>query len=181
MLRLIVLLLASLFSALPAVADMTADCAQLDNLELSIKACSLLIDANKNNPTVLEMAYLNRGAAFGDTRRLAFETWVTHGRAYIDKNRKYELATADFSKAINIDTKLTLAYIFRGVTYEITGDRVRAIADYKTGLGNEPSNKQLRSGLSRLGLDPRTIIKEMGLDGPPKPPSDAIDECLGGC
>ena len=47
------------------------------------------------------------------------DTYITRGTAYL-KNNNYDLAIADFSKAIELEPETLLAYKNRGIAYYIT-------------------------------------------------------------
>jgi tetratricopeptide (TPR) repeat protein len=56
--------------------------------------------------------------------------YVYRGIAYLDKSN-YEMALADFEKAIQLRPDSALAYYSRGLAYYSMGDDIQAIADFK--------------------------------------------------
>jgi len=106
-----------------ARADRYADCQQVTDLDLKIRACTKIIDRGKQEPRVLRAsAYLARGVAYsrrGDADR----------------------ANADFTKAIALEPNSATAYIYRGRAYETKGNREQAIVEYRKALEIDPSNR----------------------------------------
>ena len=93
-------------AAMPAMADVGADCAQSKDPLLRVKGCSEIIRRNPNDAS----AYHHRAVAY----ELAGDT---------DK------AIADYSKVIEIAPNDASAYDNRGRAYANKGDYVRAVAD----------------------------------------------------
>jgi Tfp pilus assembly protein PilF len=60
-------------------------------------------------------------------------TYHTLGFSYFDKG-EYDMAIADFSKAINLDPEFLLAYYNRGVAYFDKGDFDQAINDFSRAM-----------------------------------------------
>lgn len=56
-----------------------------------------------------------------------------------------------------IDPTLADVYELRGKAYEATGDRARARADYQQGIRMDPSLKESRRGLLRLGVSEKDL------------------------
>ena len=55
-----------------------------------------------------------------------------------DDDKEYEKAIGDYSNAIRLDPKYTLAYINRGVSYFHTAEYDKAIADYTAAIRLNP-------------------------------------------
>jgi tetratricopeptide (TPR) repeat protein len=69
-----------------------------------------------------KMGYLNRGISYGSAS-------------------KYELAGADYSKAISLDSQYTMAYVGRGFIYIVQQKNELAIRDLNTAVKLDPNNK----------------------------------------
>lgn len=97
-----------LLSTSAARADVFDDCSQEKNPDLSIKACTIIIESGGKDAAI---AYNNRGVVYSD-------------------RREYENAIADFSKAIELDPNYAIAYNNRGLAHHGRGEYARAIADF---------------------------------------------------
>ena len=94
-----------------ASRDRHADCAQDDDLDLSIASCTSILNNANENACDRAVAYVNRGLAWHDR----------HMRIR---------ALADYSEAVGIAPTLAVAYHRRGQVWSKEGDVDRAIADY---------------------------------------------------
>lgn len=111
----------SLFSAilvllalsLPACAH--DGCDDLPDGKARIAACTESIQSGKYKGKELAKVYNNRGNVYGRTGA-------------------YDLAIADYTKAISIDPKNATAYYNRGNVYDERGDYILAIRDYTTAI-----------------------------------------------
>jgi len=65
------------------------------------------------------------------------------------QNRSAE-GIADLSEAIRLAPKDVRAYNNRGWAYEFSGDKTRAIADFRKALSIDPGNQFARDNLKRL-------------------------------
>lgn len=65
------------------------------------------------------------------------EVYSRRGNAHLDKS-DYDLAIADFTKAIELNRNSELVYYSRGIAYLAKGDRVRAVADYTKAVEINP-------------------------------------------
>ena len=65
------------------------------------------------------------------------DTYITHGIANA-KNGEYDLAIADFNKAIELDPEAVVAYEKRGITYYNRGKFYRAVDDFSTVINLKP-------------------------------------------
>jgi tetratricopeptide (TPR) repeat protein len=102
-----------------ACAGTGEDCTQHEDLDLSIRACSILIQKDPRHAA----AYVNRGSA------------------YVDKG-EYERAIADLTTAIEIDPKIAPAYYNRGQAYNKKGEYERAIADFTSAIEIDPKDAE---------------------------------------
>ena len=79
--------------------------------------------------------------------------YTNRGSAHYEK-AEFDRAIADFTKAIELNPKLALAYSNLGWTYEAIGDEREAIAHYRKALEFEPSLEAARDNLKLLGATP---------------------------
>ena len=79
--------------------------------------------------------------------------YLGRGTAHL-KAFNFDSAIADFTKAIELNPKLALAYSNLGWTYEAIGDEREAIAHYWKALEFEPSLEAARDNLKLLGATP---------------------------
>ena len=128
----------------PARADLMQDCTQYAHVELKITACSALIDRR----TRVAWAYTNRASAYLDKGEL--------GRAFDDASKAlamdpqqhdatavrgmvhyhqgaHQEAIAEFTKLISV-TGQAMAYVFRSMPYQESGNFEKALADLATAL-----------------------------------------------
>ena len=126
-----------------AHAGTQEDCAQKQNRELQIRACTELIGSDQRTDWIV-WAYLNRGVAYhvkGDfSRAISDQTealrltpnnvlaYTFRGGVYASK-REYERAIADFSEAIRLKPDFAPPYLQRGMAYRLKGDTDRALRD----------------------------------------------------
>jgi tetratricopeptide (TPR) repeat protein len=148
----------------PAAADTRSDCTQTFNCQLRISSCTAII----RNDSRAAWAYNNRGMGFEKTgdygRAIADYTTATNfqptagrlanrGNAY-RLERKYDLAFADFNRAIQLDPRFGDAYYNRAIAYEETGQIPRAIDDFRFVVQLNPRDEDARSQVRRLGGTP---------------------------
>ena len=57
------------------------------------------------------------------------DAYFSRGIAYLEKD-EYDLAIAEFDKAIQLDPDYAKAYAFRGIAYHDKGNLDRTIADF---------------------------------------------------
>jgi tetratricopeptide (TPR) repeat protein len=110
-----------------------------------ISGCTAIIDAGRETPHHLAMAYTYRGIAYaarGASDRAiadytqAIRIFPSDSTAYFNRGvdygstKKFDLAIADFTKAIGLKPNYGRAYRDRGTVYELKGDKQRAAADY---------------------------------------------------
>jgi tetratricopeptide (TPR) repeat protein len=111
------MLMLGLCCGAPALADAKAECKYWRHFsaEHAIAACSEVIRGDAK----AAWAYGNRGLAYDD-------------------NKQYDLAIADYAKAIEIDPMDAGYHIARGMTYAHKKDYDSAIADYTRGIEINP-------------------------------------------
>ena len=161
------LLLAVLLSGgMPASADPYDDCAQRRDLDLSIRACTEIIERDgREASNRLSVAYKDRGDSYfahGDYERAISDfgrainlspedadAYIKRGIAY-DANGHYQHGIADFSMAINLRPGSPTPYTMRGGAYELAGDKERAITDFEKALEIDRNLPTVREVLQRL-------------------------------
>jgi lipoprotein NlpI len=121
--------------------DRVARCASADD-EVSMSACTSLIQSGRATTAVLATAYNNRGEAYNN-------------------RRSYDKAILDLDKAIALQADFAEAYTNRGIAYRAKGADDQAIADQSKAIALEPSfaqayynrgNAYLHEGLSRQAI-----------------------------
>ena len=115
----IFLLLTVFLLAPPARAGMSDDCVQEDNFDLKLSACTRVIDSGQWKGADLAWAYNNRGLAR-------------------EHRREYQLALADYNRAILLKSSYAIAYNNRGNVYAYTGEFERALADHNRAIAIDP-------------------------------------------
>lgn len=144
-------LLVSLVLALMASAPLAqspgplADCADGD-LDAKIAACTKHIEARKLDNVLISMAHTNRG------------------RWYVEKKQAGK-ALADFTRAVEIDPKMTPAYFNRAQLHAAAGRKDQAIADYRKVLELNPRDQGSSDGLRQLGVEPPSPPAPSGRGG----------------
>ncbi|MEP2716869.1 tetratricopeptide repeat protein [Pseudophaeobacter sp.] len=129
------------------------DCSQENDLRLSVRACSKVIESNLLLEK-LEMTYYFRGNAhrrLGNTRRAlkdlqrSLEINPFYKHPYIElgiisKNRKdYQLALEHYNRALEIDPRFAKAYYNRGSVFFGMNKYTQSIADYDRATELEPN------------------------------------------
>lgn len=83
---------------------------------------------------------------------LRFES-SAHGHAVLGslyaKTGKREEALTELQLAQNLDPAFEMTYVYRGIVYELGGDKVAAAAEYQHALRINPSNQAARDALAR--------------------------------
>jgi len=147
-------------------ADPYDDCAQRRDLDLSVRACTEIIERDGREASGrLSTAYKDRGDSyfakgdyehairdFGRAINLSpddADAYLKRGMAY-DANGDYQHAIADFGVAINLRPTSPTPYTMRGGAYELAGDKERAIADLEKALEIDPNLPTVREVLQRL-------------------------------
>ncbi len=102
---------------------------------MSIAACTRLIEGGRLAPGNLAIAYYNRGNGYNG-------------------KREYARAIADFTKAIELKPDYGVAYYNRGKVHETEGRKDLAIADYRKAAKFLPNYPQPLRALKRLGATP---------------------------
>ena len=96
--------------------------------DVTIPACSLIIDADKASQKDLAIAYYRRGRGY-------------HKQGNLDS------AIADYGRAIGLNPDLARAYSNRGFAYGGKGELDRAVASYKKAAALGDANGQATLGL----------------------------------
>jgi tetratricopeptide (TPR) repeat protein len=150
-------------------ADLHAPGCRSADLDVSIAACTAIIQSGHDAPADVAMAYNIRGhdyVAKGQydqgiadfTQAIAIKPDVGHayntrGRAEAAKGQ-YDLAIADYTKALTLDPTFAEIPYLRAAAYEHKGMRDLAVADYRAALKLKPDMKDAKDGLTRLGAMP---------------------------
>lgn len=151
------------------ITAVSADCNQTDNPDLTLTACTELIDEHKVKDANLAIALYLRGFAHykkGDyaasiveyTKAIDVKSdlqpiWFRRGLAHA-RSDQYSLAVADYTKAIELDPKDADAVTNRGRAYYLLGEKDKAIADWRAALVLDPKHEIARGNLKELGLEP---------------------------
>jgi tetratricopeptide (TPR) repeat protein len=167
--KIVTTIIALSLGATGAIADTAGDCNQSDNLDLSIKACTELIEKYKLDNVNLAGAYFNRGNAYSDKKDYkaaidnygkAIELQPRNAGFYYNRGRAYrlngqpDLAVASYSKAIELDPKDANALSNRGHAYRDLGNKEKAIADFRAALAINPTHDRALAHLKQLGVAP---------------------------
>ena len=137
----------------------------LTELERYADALPILDQSIAINPN-LPYAYNNRGFAkykLGDYEgaivdfnksielKNDYKYWPPYNRANALKAlKRYDEALEDFNLAIAYKADYAAAYNDRGETYELMGDRKRAIQDFEKALELEPENEAAKANVERM-------------------------------
>jgi len=130
--RIFIAIASTCFLILPPVsglADSARDwkyCKQTKDLDVSIAACTRILEAQGESANSRAIAYTNRG------------------KAYFAKGNK-DRAFADYTLAIELNPlpasdPNSNVYLVRGIAFESKGDETRAIADYDAAIRLDPYN-----------------------------------------
>lgn len=110
-----------------------------------IAGCTAIINAGRETPHHVAMAYTYRGVAYaarGASAKAisdysqAIRIFPSDPTAYFNRGveygstKKFDLAIADFTKAIALKPNYGKAYRDRGTVYQLKGDKVHAETDY---------------------------------------------------
>ncbi len=68
------------------------------------------------------------------------------------EQKKYAQAVHEFSMALAFDDKFVNAYFARGQALEKTGQKQKAIADYRQAAKLDPELRDAKAALKRLGV-----------------------------
>ena len=79
--------------------------------------------------------------------------YLNRGNAYVSKG-SIGPAISDYTKATEASPKYAIAFYARALASERKGDRKHAILDYRRALAIDPSLKDSRDALGRLGARP---------------------------
>jgi tetratricopeptide (TPR) repeat protein len=136
-----------------ARADDWQNCKQQQDTNLSLTACSNILQRGEESRDNQAVAYSSRGdayrakglfdMAFADyTRAIELNPnyeQAYYGRSYIYmKKGEFDAAIADCTRAISANPKYENAYICRGYTYFRKGDAGQAVADYTRAISVNP-------------------------------------------
>lgn len=110
-----------------------------------IAGCTAIINARRETPHHMAMAYTYRGVAYAASGASAqaisdysnaIRIFPSDAIAYFDRgveygsSKRFDLAIADFTKAIALKPNYGRAYRDRGTVYQLKGDKQHAEADY---------------------------------------------------
>jgi tetratricopeptide (TPR) repeat protein len=110
--------------ATAARGDAVGDCDQLRDCDLRLKACSALIASGEPDAAKLAALYVKRGQA-----------QLCKGGA--DSQAR---ATADYTKAIEIDPRTAKAYFYRGSVYSNENKHEAAIEEFSQAIDLDPED-----------------------------------------
>jgi tetratricopeptide (TPR) repeat protein len=167
--------LALVLTAVPAgaqtIAKNIANCGN-DNVDISIAACTAILRAKPISTDWLLAAYFGRGLSYRDkglqdlaiadfTSAIALKPKLQTlanlhsgiAMAYISKHL-YAESIASSSKVIELKPDDAAGYQLRGYAYELSGQRDKAIADYRIALKFNPDAENVKQALTRLGVAP---------------------------
>jgi tetratricopeptide (TPR) repeat protein len=168
--------LALVLAAMPARAE-TMDKKMIrcgsENAKISISGCTAVLQAKPAAPDHWRLAaYIYRGKSYQGKglEELAFADFTsalalnpdTDGliglhaaiSLYYYKKNLFAECIASASKVIALEPDMAMGYRLRGSAYEQTGERDKAIADYRIALKIDPDAENLKAALSRLGVPP---------------------------
>jgi tetratricopeptide (TPR) repeat protein len=140
--------------ASPAAADYRADCMDYENPDKAIRACTVMLQFEPQNPA----PYAYRGSAYITKKdfdsairdlseairldkRAPSYVYGLRGAAYKAKG-KIDQALADFDESIRLDASRANVYGLRGEIYEQRNDTDHALADFTRAIELEPKNPQ---------------------------------------
>lgn len=115
---------ATIVLATPTSADEYQACQGSEpqySLDENIAGCTTIIESGRESQEIL------------------YSVYVTRGYAYSGK-RQYDLAIADFTRAIQLNSDLASTYVDRGMSYTLNGQYDLAIADYNRAIQLKPDN-----------------------------------------
>ena len=140
-----VVICAASLTAAPARADDWDTCKDESvAADVSITACTKLINSRRNKGNDLAIAYYNRGISYrqkGDVDRAlsdyneSIRINPSYARAFNNRGNIWkdkgdlDRAIADYDQAIKLEPGFALAYANRGDVFDDKGDQTRAIAD----------------------------------------------------
>ncbi len=156
-----------LLAAVPASAHRAC---LSDNPDVAIRACTVEI-VSPPDPRDVASSYFSRGNAYlkkgqRDQAISDFEKAIaidpdspraygSVGVVYYSMGR-YDLAIDDLTRAIELSGSQVapIDFLRRGVAYEASGERDKAIADYQAALRLDPNDQESSKGLKRLRAVP---------------------------
>jgi len=131
------------------------DCASHNNAETRIAACTRLIEDKASAPSVLTLAYRNRGTTYGnkglhelanfdfnDALKLSPDDQVSlygRGRSFLLMGR-HDRAVDDLSRYLQLNPKNDKALNERGLAYLRKSDLGLALADFESAIRINPSH-----------------------------------------
>jgi tetratricopeptide (TPR) repeat protein len=146
----------SAFLTFPSVAFAdTWDICAGDDFNAAIRACTQIINAGKEPPVNMAMAYSNRARAhynLGDNDNAISDAtkaigqnsrntnaWLNRGNAWFAKE-DFGKAAADYQKAIGTDAKSAAAHFNFGLAHHRMGNYAKAIESITTALKYDSNN-----------------------------------------
>jgi tetratricopeptide (TPR) repeat protein len=164
MLKAVTICLALALGLTSAVAGM-----QSQDHDLTIKACTELLEKYKLDDPSKAAVYYNRANAHDDKKNYpaaiadydkAIEIKPDLQTAYYNRGRALrisgqpELAIASYNKALELDPKDANSFSNRGHAYRDVGDNDKAIADFRSALAIDPTHDRALAHLKELGVEP---------------------------
>ena len=138
----------------PAIADDSEDCSS-DDTDRMIRGCSAVVDSRHAMRQTLTIAYHRRGVAYA-------------------RQKDYDRAIADYTKAIELEPRNPSAYNDRGIAYTSKGDYERAIVDVTRAveLAAEPPSRTATAAMPSLSSTTKNA-PSASAQTPPSPKATA--------
>ena len=133
------------------------------NFDVAFADYEILIkDDPKNLKTYIfnrGVAYLDRASAVRDKVRLekrSLDAGITAAKA------DFDLAMADFTEALKLDPKMTVAYLNRGTCYTRILEYEKAVEDYSKAIQLDPANKRAYRSRGEVNKALSEGLRQMG-------------------
>ena len=169
MLKGVTICLALALGVTSAAAGVAEDCVQGKDHDLTIKACTELLEKYKLDDANKAVVHYNRANAHDEKenypaaivdydKAIALkpdlqQAYYNRGRA-LRLNGQPALAVASYNKALELDTKDADSLSNRGRAYLDLGKKEKAIADFRAALVINPTHDRALPHLKELGIEP---------------------------